>query len=338
MLLCSGCEHRPLVDLNELHYVRIYLDEHIRNVSYGFYDETKEKPEYKTPAVMRVALFEPSSGILVSERYLRDSGTDEKGNYIHGYVSVPAGSYNLLAYNFDTHNIKIKNDRWYMSMEVSSSPVGANVKDNLASMRSGNSTQVEEEILSEPDHFFVANSVDVNLKLTDKIDTLRNLDGSDFVAKSMVKTYYMQVNVKGVEYISSAVAFITGMASSAKLHSGELNNNSSASIYFTMKNDATDMRRNGNVAAAYATFNTFGKLEGVEGYINITFEFNTKWGSVQTETIRVTDMFDTPQVKEKQWIIIDKVIEITPPGGNDSSGGVKPGVNNWDEIQGNITI
>ena len=88
----------------------------------------------------------------------------------------------------------------------------------------------------------------------------------------------------------------------------------------------------------YSTFNTFGKLPDVEGYIEITFEFHTTDNRVQTETIRVTDMFETEQVKEKQWIIIDKVIEIIPPEGEETKGGMSPGVNDWVQIEGEITI
>jgi hypothetical protein len=88
----------------------------------------------------------------------------------------------------------------------------------------------------------------------------------------------------------------------------------------------------------YSTFNTFGKLPDVEGYIEITFEFHTTDDRVQTEVIRVTDMFETEQVKEKQWIIIDKVIEIIPPVGGETGGGMTPGVGQWEQIEGSITI
>jgi hypothetical protein len=87
---------------------------------------------------------------------------------------------------------------------------------------------------------------------------------------------------------------------------------------------------------AYASFNTFGKLKDVEGFIEVTFEFNTVFETTQIETIRVTDMFETEQVKDKRWIIIDKVIEIIPPEG--ATGGMSPGVNNWENIEGNITV
>lgn len=347
ILLLTSCEHRPLVDLNEIHYVRIYLDERLRNVNFGFYDETKEKPEYETPKVMRVALFDPTDGSLRSERYLRDVGQDEKGTYIHGYISAEAGTYNLVAYNFDTSTLKVINDKWYTGMEAYTTVVSDNIREKLESARSAQDEEenndielmqeIKEEILYEPEHFFVNSSEWVNVEITDKADTLKTADGEDFVATSLVKTYYMQVNVKGVEYVTSASALITGMAGSVTVYNGEHNRDNPASIYFTMKNDAVVRRNSDGVATAYANFNTFGKLKDVEGYIYITFQFNTVWGTVQTETIKVTDMFETQQVKENQWIIIDKVIEIVPP--EDGSGGATvPGVNDWNEVQGDITI
>jgi hypothetical protein len=43
-------------------------------------------------------------------------------------------------------------------------------------------------------------------------------------------------------------------------------------------------------------------------------------------------------VKDNQWIIIDKLIEITPPEGDESGGGLTPGVNDWDQVEGSVTI
>ena len=83
-VVLASCEHRKLVDPSDRHYVRIYLDEHLRNVHYGFYDETKEKPKYKTPRVVRVTLSDPKTGRVVGQRYLHDSGSDERGGVGEG--------------------------------------------------------------------------------------------------------------------------------------------------------------------------------------------------------------------------------------------------------------
>ena len=46
MLMLNACEHRELSDPNTGHYLRIYLDEEIKNVTCGFYDESLKHPEY----------------------------------------------------------------------------------------------------------------------------------------------------------------------------------------------------------------------------------------------------------------------------------------------------
>lgn len=335
-LLLSSCEHRELVDMTDSHYLRIYLDEHLRNVNYGFYDETKEKPEYKTPEVMRVTLNDTETGEMFSEHFLRESGTDERGNYIHGYITARPGEYNLIAYNFDTESTHVRYDKSYKNMEVYTNSIDNELKNKLQSARAIEESR-SEIIRYEPDHFFVTNLEGVRLQTVHHVDTIKTSGGGFPIAESVVKTYYLQVNVKGVEYVRSAVALITGMAGSVKLHNRQMVSDSPATIYFNLKNGNGKLRSGEAITIGYASFNTFGKLPDVEGYIEITFEFHTTDNRVQTETIRVTDMFETEQVKENQWIIIDKVIEIEPPQGA-SQGGMTPGVGQWEEIESDITI
>lgn len=335
LILFTACEHRPLTDLTDTHYVRIYLDEHLRNVNYGFYDETKEKPKYKTPRAVRVTLSDPETGKVVSQRYLQEGGSDERGNYLHGYISAAPGEYNLLAYNFDTEATHINNENSYNDMEVYTNIIDESLSNRLQSVRADEPTRLGD-IRYEPDHVFISSIEGIRLKSTPQADTLQTPKGEYLLAQSVTKTYYMQVNVKGVEYVRSAVALITGMSGSVKMSNRSLMPERVSSIYFNLKNASSKARTGDNVHVAYASFNTFGKLPQTEGYIEITFEFNTIYGTTQTEVIRVTDMFETEQVKEKQWIIIDKTIEIIPP--ESSTGGLSPGVNEWEEIKGEITI
>lgn len=338
IFLLAGCEHRPLLELTDSHYIRIYLDEHIRNVSFGFYDETKEKPAYKTPKVMRITLSDPVSGEVMGEQYLQESGTDERGNYIHGYIQARPGTYNLLAYNFDTESTHVKYQNDYKRMEVYTNAVNEELRNRLQSVRSVEDSRAEV-VRYEPDHFFVTTIDDVTLETKHRRDTIWAGKQEHPVAETVVKTYYMQVNVKGVEYVRSAVALITGMAGSVTLHNRAMIADNPSTIYFNLQNGrAASKGTDEMTTVGYGTFNTFGKLPDVEGYIEITFEFHTTDNRVQTETIRVTDMFETEQVKEKQWIIIDKVIEIIPPEGEETGGGMSPGVNDWVQIEGEITI
>lgn len=345
LILCSACEHRPLETPypKENLFVKIYFDENIRNVNYGFYDETKKRPEYNSPQLMRIIFCDQESDKLITERYLHECGVDEKGYYIQGFVNVPNGRYNVMAYNFDTKYIKVENNGTYSNMVATTEYLTESEENRIFKSR-GENANADEPIYRQPDHLFVSRIEDFEVNTCDIYncsDTLKTAENKLPTAESIVKTYYMQFNVKGVEYVRSAVALISGMAASKNMHTGEMVMDHVASIYFGLNNGKENNLRttDGNEnTVAYASFNTFGKLPYTEGYIDITFEFNTVYNTVQTETFRVTDMFETDEVKEKQWIIIDKIIEIVPPEGADIGGGMSPGVSEWKEIEGSITI
>ena len=338
LVICTGCEHRPLEmrQYEENIFVRVYYDENIRNVSFGFYDESKKKPEYSSPKMMRVAFFDNVSDKLVSERYLYDCGRDERGYYIQGKMNLPNGKYNMLAYNFDTKEIETRNNNSYYAMSAYTNALSESEANRFFSSRGDDATN----ICRQPDHLFVAKVEDVEIDKPiyyEAPDTIKNNTGTYPVAETIVKTYYLQFNIKGVEHVRSAVALISGMAGSKNMHSNEMGKDDVASIYFNLNNGKDKARTSDDIAVAYASFNTFGKLPHTEGYLDVTFEFKTIYNTVQTETFRITDIFETEMAKENQWIIIDKVIEIIPPEGSDT-GGMSPGVTDWEQIEGSITI
>ena len=46
LILCSlaSCEHRELLETLDKHYIRVYFDEDVQNVSFGFYVDSRGKP------------------------------------------------------------------------------------------------------------------------------------------------------------------------------------------------------------------------------------------------------------------------------------------------------
>ena len=304
LLVYAGCEHRPLEmrQYEENIFVRVYYDENIRNVSFGFYDESKKKPEYSSPKMMRVAFFDNVSDKLVSERYLYDCGRDERGYYIQGKMNLPNGKYNMLAYNFDTNEIETRNNNSYYAMSAYTNALSESEANRFFSSRGDDATN----ICRQPDHLFVAKVEDVEIDKPDFYeapDTIKNNTGTYPVAETIVKTYYLQFNIKGVEHVRSAVALISGMAGSKNMHSNEMVKDDVASIFFSLNNGKDKARTSDDIAVAYASFNTFGKLPHTEGYLDVTFEFKTIYNTVQTETFRITDIFETDMAKENQWII-----------------------------------
>lgn len=334
----SSCEHRELIDPNTGHYLRIYLDEEIKNVTYGFYDESLERPEYTTPNTLRVVLADTETGDIITERYFQTRKRDERGNYFDGYINAKAGEYNLLIYSFGSVVTHVRNERNYFNMQAYTSPIGENYLKHLPVSRE---ELDERSIVQEPEHLFHDFSEPIIVPNSIQQDTLRNADGDYFTAHSVVRSYYIQVKIHGIEWVKTAVSLMSGMAGSTFLHGHEMfGESNSVNLFFTMeytgKQRGKDER--GSTAVMYATFNTFGKLPDVETIYSLNFEFVKTDGSSQVEKLDITPMFDTPLVKEKQWILLEHEIVITPPDGAEEGGGMSPGVDAWGDIKTEIQL
>ena len=337
MLVLTGCEHRELSDPETGHYLRIYVDEQIKNVTYGFYNENLPHPEYKRPRVMRVALADTESGRVVSERFFQGQGEDERGYYIDGYIGAEAGTYNLLVYNFGSAVTHIRNEENYYGMQAYTSPVDEYYLQYLPVSRQ----EVEDEdIVYEPEHLFHVVEEPLVIQKTNKADTLKTISGEWFTAHSVVKSYYLQLHVKGIEWVTSAVSMLSGMAGSTVLykHNGMVEENP-VNLFFTLNytDKQTTRDGSGSTAVLYATFSTFGKLSNLPSILTLNFEFRKKDGTSQVEKLDITSEFEKPMAKNEQWILLEHEIVITKPEGSES-GGLTPGVEGWEEVEGVVYI
>lgn len=328
LMLSTRCVRRPLVDIGNTHYVRVYVDEEIKNVTTGFYDETLIKPDYSSPEILRVVLYDRTDGRIAAERYLRNRGSDSRGNYYYGYVVTPPGDYCLLTYNFDTGSTIIRNDHVFHGVEAYTGEISDQLRNSL-STRSGS-----DRTVYCPDHLFVDSHDALHIDAGLDIDTLRNAYGDHFTAASVVKSYYLQVKVTGADHLSSAVGLLTGMSGSATLHDGNIREDDSVTVYF-------EMEKGENVAPdeayIYTTFHTFGKLPGQDTELSITFDVKTKDGRKLTTTLDITDKFSSPEAVEHQWILLDQILNIPDMDPSDE-GGFAPGVGEWEDIETDIII
>lgn len=336
-VLCA-CDHRPLVDINDTHYLRIYVDEEIKNVTCGFYNEEYERPVYERPRVMRVLLADPMTGSILSERYFQNQGEDERGYYIDGYIQAKPGTYNLLLYNFGSTQTLIRNENNFFRMQAYTRPVSEYYLQYIPSTR----LELDESrIMQQPEHLFHDVGEPVVIPHHSGVDTLRTVLGDYFKAHSVVLSYYIQVKIKGVEWVKSAVSLMSGMAGNTLMHGHRiLEQSDPVNVFFTMK-QANRNRRSGErttTATLYTTFNTFGKIPSVSSVCTLNFEFIKTDGSTQVERLDITPMFDTPLVKNRQWILLDKEIVITPPDNAAVGGGMNPGVDDWKEEKAEIEL
>lgn len=331
----TSCAHRPLEDPYNGHYIRIYIDEQIKNVTYGFYNESRKRPEYKRPTVLRVVLSDPLTNQIVSERYLQSSGEDERGYYIDGLIAAEAGKYNLMIYNFGTERTKLRKENNFYEAQAYTMPIPGQYHQYFPTI----GAEIDKNTVRYcPDHLFLSTSEPVEVGRSLNVDTLRTADGDFFTASSVVKSYYIQVQIRGFQYVSTAVSLLSGMAGTATLHNRGMVSSDPVSVFFDL--DYTDVRRAKNdgkdVATLYTTFNTFGKLPEEQNMYTLNFEFTRSDGTTQIETIDITSMFSDPIVINEQWILLEKEIDIIPPIGG--GGGMTPGVDEWGDIWSDIQL
>lgn len=343
-VLATSCQMRDLMDMSNTHYVRVYVDEQIKNVTTGFYDETNVRPVYEAPDVLRVMLADPETGNVKTERYLRNKARDEKGLYYDGYIIADPGEYTLLAYNFDTESTVIRNANNHKDLLASTNEIPSHFKTKIPSRATKSQDEAPEEIVYDPDHLFAANCGSVVIPYTDQIDTLLTEEGEHFHARTVVTSYFMQVRVKGIQYASSSVGLLTGMSGSFRVNDGTIKTDHPVTIYFEMlpgAGSAAGMRRSADQEAIiYTTFGTFGKLPEMKNELEITFDFLTVYGEPYSEAIDITDVFAKPEAIENHWLLIDHVIEIPPPpeGEGSDGGGFNPSVDEWENIETDIQI
>ena len=331
-----SCHHRPLQDPSNLHYVRVYLDEQIQNVTYGFYNEKLPRPEYNRPTVMRVVLADPETDAIVSERFLQNRGSDSRGNYIDGYISAPGGNYNLLTYSFGSAVTQVRNEKSFYRMEAYTNVISDHYLQYIPSSRLD---MDNSRIVNCPEHIFHDVAEPITIEPNVDVDTLRNANGDYFTAHSMVHSYYIQVRVRGFEWIRTAVSMLSGVAGSKIMHEHEyIEMAEPVQVFFTMNYTDKERTRDSSTSATlYTTFNTFGKLPDVPSIYTLNIEFVRSDGTSQVEQIDITHLFDTPAARDHRWLIIEDDIVISPPEGS-GSGGMSPGVDVWTDVEADVQI
>lgn len=348
LLTLSACERRPLLDLQDTHYIRIYIDEEIPNVTTGFYDPNNVRPAYTSPGIMRVTLADRESGNIVSERFLRNMGEDERGKYYDGYIVATPGRYSLMAYNFDMETTQISDINNYYKAKAYTNEIAAHLKAKIPSRTEGSKAQKApgyDKVVYDPDHLFRVSHLDVVVPYVDYIDTLRTVDGGWFRAESDVHSYYLQVKVKGLEFATSSVGLLTGLSGSSWVKDGAMDVEDPVTVYFDLHpghgsagiKQLSSSGAPSSESVIYTTFNTFGKIPNLENELEITFDFLTVYGKPYSETLNITDVFATPEARNNRWLLIDHCIEIPEPpkvGG----GGFDPGLDDWEDIESDIEI
>lgn len=337
LLLCctTACQFRPLEEVSNTHYVRVYLNENLLNLTEGFYNEEYQRPSYHTPQVMHVALANPSTGVVVAERYLRNQGDDAYGHYFDGYIICDPGEWDFLVWNFDTETTQVGKERNVFEAYGYTNDIASHLRAAVPDKKGPSDAETPARVVYDPDPLFVVQSR-VDLPYTDRIDTLKAPDGGRFVAECITETWFLQVRVKGMDYVNSAVSMLTGMAGSKWLWNPRMNEADPVTLYFEMTEGPVNITE--RTSLVYATFSTFGRLPGVTNDLHVTFHFFTTYGTTYTETLDISLKFDEEDAINHQWLLLDKDTLIEIPEPSKGGGGFSPGVGNWDDVESDLII
>lgn len=323
-LVITGCEFRPLTDMNNVSYVRVYIDEHIPNVTEGYCQPDFRHPTWRRPDIFRIALYDPETGDMVAERYLRNQGDDERGHYYDGHIIIDPGTYHFAAWNFGTESTIVERESNFFEANAITRETHSRNNGDLAPVR------------YDPDHLLLAEEKDVIVRPHEKIDTLRDGGGNPyFLAQSVVESWYIQVGVKGSRWLASVSSQLNGLAAGIRLHDRDITLSGETSISFGMATGLIDGDE--EHACLYSTFGTFGRLEGTSSDLKINFELITTYGNKFSVTVPMDEVWITTDAQEHRWLIVDQTIEIPDPPPLDG-GGMDPGVDDWGDIESDIVI
>ena len=316
-----SCHRRPLEDPDLRTAVKIIIDtDGIRNVTCDVYnpDIPLQKIE---PTVMHVLFYDAATDKVVSENFLTGVSTDESGRrVISGEVQLVPGEYRMLAYDFGTEDALVKD--WYLWGQTLAytEQVPSNVLTRFATK-----TGDTPNIIKEPEHLEVARK---ELEVIPYHDDVWTVEAE---ARSVVESWYIQVHVDGVQWVNSAQAVLSGMASGNRIMQDLRVTDPEASSWFQLKK-SKDAGRD----VVCTVFNTFGHIDGATDHLEITFDVSTVDRKIIRKTFDITDLFKSENAVKHNWLLIDETIKVEPP--SSSGGAFDPKIDDWDEVHKEIDI
>ncbi len=319
----AGCERRPLEDqdFRTRVQVRVNLDG-IQNVTCDIYNDKIPVPTID-PEVMHVLFFDENGGAVVTESYISSRETDEDGKTVFkGEVSVAPGSYRMLAYNFGTETTQIRDPYGWETSQAYATAVPESVASKFATkVPSG------EPVVYEPDHLVVAREPDEYIPPHTGVHIIES------ECRSVVESYYLQIKVDGLQYVSSATAVLSGMSSGNYISLGQRIDDPQSAVCFSLLKSEDK-----GEPVICAIFNTFGRPEGAENGLEVTFDLRTTDGRTVQKTFDISNLFLSENCVKHHWLLLDEVIKIDPPENPGTGGGFDPSVDDWDDEHHDIDI
>lgn len=321
MIFAAACHRRPLEDPDDFVRIRIAVNtDSIQNVTSSIYNKSISVPEIR-PEMMRVIFYNEAGNRIAADTYISQVAEENGRRILYGDMSILPGKYNILAYNFDTESILIKNDDKYSSTEAYTGAVTKNL-GKAFSMKAPEPVKVFEE----PEHLVVAKKEQYDIPYHEGVHVI------EAEAKTLVETYYVQIKVVGLQYVSSAQAILSGLVKSKKIATGE-RVNEPITEYFALQKS----KDNGDDVIC-AVFNTFGRIEDSVNELWVTFSLETGRGKPVQKSFEISNLFNTEDGKLRHWLLLEQTITVEKPEKPGTGGGFLPEVGDWENEHHEIEL
>lgn len=335
-----SCHRRPLYDPESNIRVRVKVNVNaIANITLNTrYNNDPALYERRTLSMntdeMHVLVYYPNTKNLYTQTWLRSKTTEDGMQVLSGNLAIDYGNWDIVIYNWDTQSIQKLGFNSENTLLAYTEEISNATRNRYLGTRAGEFDGIS--INEEPEHLFVAHkSVDVMPR-----DTVIVINTE---AQTLTDTYYLQIRVKGAEFIqSNATAVLSGLSPSNRFALNLRTTNPASAVYFplTISTDEHIVGEDNQVMCA--VFNTFGKIPDASSDLHATFSVVDTGGNLQTLDVNMDEVFKKKEAIENHWLIIDHVVwEIVNPGTNpppSGGGGFQPVVDDWDTIDGEISL
>ena len=225
----------------------------------------------------------------------------------------------MLIYDYGTENTIVKDFYRYDQAEAYTEEAPYSVLSRFNTKDSDNT-----DIYNEPDHLMVSSNSHEKIPYHDGTYTIY----AD--ARSVVESWYLQIKVNGLEYVSSAQAVLSGMVSANFIATDSRVEDPEATIWFKL-----DKSDDNGTPVICTIFNTFGRIPKSQNDLAVTFNIRTSDGRTVSRTFDISNLFLSEPAIKHNWLLIDETITIDPPA---QRGGFDPAIDDWDEEHRDIEL
>ncbi len=306
-LLSVACQRRPM----EEEYLRVYLDLDIERKGVN-YEVGEDKP-----GLMRVVFFDAETKAYLSHDFVSHDG---------GYIFAPYGDVDIVVYNLESGETRIRSGYSWSSMEAYTDEIAATNRNRFEKYLNSriDTRPTYESIRVTPEHLFVAREQNIHIP--------RHTAGEDFIiqttAKSIVESWTIEINgVTGIEWVGSVSMMLSGQVQTHFVAT-DIDSTEPVALFF----DLAKAQRRSTGTVVTSRFETFGreKTSGDKALLSILFT------DVQGHPYMYNfDVSDQMENNPQQHIVINGKIDIPKPS---IGSGFDPVVDGWDEFEYNVDI